>query len=110
LLGPYHRRLDWLIWFAAMDDEPREPWVAHLVWKLLDGDKSIRELLAVDPFDGAAPTYVRIRRFVYHLEPYSSATWWTRDQEELWLPPVSLQSPGFREALAPYGMPSPSLH
>lgn len=107
LLGPYHLRLDWLIWFAAMSDQPRDPWVLHLVWKLLDGDRGIRELLAVDPFDGAAPRYVRIRRFQYHLAPYGSATWWTRDHEEPWLPPVAL--PGLREALAPYGMPSPSL-
>jgi len=110
LLGPYHLRLDWLIWFAAMSDEPRDPWLLHLVWKLLDGDRSIRELLAVDPFDGAAPRFVRVRRFVYQLEPYASATWWTRDHEELWLPPIALDTPGLREAFERYGMPSPSLH
>ena len=109
VLGPYHLRLDWLIWFAAMQDAPRDPWLFHLVWKLLDGDRGIRELLAVDPFDGVAPRYVRIRRFLYHLEPYDSPTWWTRDHEEPWLPPVALDSPGLREALAPYGMPSPTL-
>jgi hypothetical protein len=109
-LGPYHLRLDWLIWFAAMEDEPREPWVLHVVWKLLDGDREVRKLLAVDPFDGEPPRYVRIRRFVYHLEPYGSPTWWTRDHEELWLPPVALDTPGLREALERYGMPSPPLH
>jgi hypothetical protein len=102
LLGPYHLRLDWLIWFAAMSDEPRDPWVLHLVWKLLDGDREIRKLLATDPFDGAAPRYVRIRRFVYHLEPYRSPAWW--------LPPIALDSPGLRDALQSYGMPSPSVH
>jgi hypothetical protein len=109
VLGPYHLRLDWLIWFAAMNDEPRDPWVLHLAWKLLDGDRSIRKLLAVDPFDGAAPRYVRIRRFVYHLEPYASPTWWTRDGEELWLPPIALDSPGLYDTLARFGMPSPPL-
>ena len=109
LLGPYHRRLDWLIWFAAMYDRPHDPWVIHLVWKLLDGDQLIRGQLAIDPFDGAAPKWVRIRRFLYHLEPYSSDTWWTRDSEELWLEPISLESPGLREALEPYGWPSPSV-
>jgi Lipase maturation factor len=108
VLGPYHRRLDWLIWFAAMHDEPADAWVLHLVWKLLDGDRAIRELIAVDPFHGVAPRYVRIRRFVYHLEPSASATWWTRDGEELWLPPVARDTPGLYETLARYGMPSPS--
>jgi hypothetical protein len=110
LLGPYHLRLDWLIWFAAMYDEPRDPWVLHVVWKLLDGDTTIRELLAVDPFDGAAPRFVRIRRFVYHLEPYRSPTWWTRDHEQLWLRPLALDTPGLRETLERFGMPSPSQH
>jgi hypothetical protein len=110
LLGPYHRRLDWLIWFAAMNDEPRDAWVIHLVYKLLDGDKMIRGQLAIDPFDGEKPTYVRIRRFQYHLEPYGSDTWWTRDHDELWLPPVALDTPGLLDALKPYGWPSPSVH
>jgi hypothetical protein len=109
VLGPYHLRLDWLIWFAAMNDVPRDAWVIHLVWKLLDGDRGVRELFAVDPFDGRAPAWVRIRRFVYHLEPYGAPTWWTRDSEQLWLQPVSLETPGLRETLAQYGWPSPTL-
>lgn len=111
ILGPYHRRLDWLIWFAAMAERPRDPWVIHLVFKLLDGDRTVRALLAVDPFDGAAPTWVRIRRFVYHLEPPGAAAWWRRDQEQPWLRPVSLATDGaeLRGALARYGWPSPSV-
>lgn len=110
VLGPYHLRLDWLLWFSAMQPHLRDAWLFHLVWKLLDGDATVRELFAVDPFDGKAPTFVRIRRFVYHLEAVGAQHWWTRDSEELWLPPIALTEPGFREALAPYGMPSPSAH
>jgi hypothetical protein len=110
VLGPYHRRLDWLIWFAAMNEQPRDLWVLHLVWKLLDGDRGIRELLASDPFDGAPPRYVRIRRFQYHLAPWGAPTWWTRDHEALWLPAVALDTPWLRETFARYGEPSPTLH
>ena len=110
ILGPYHRRLDWLIWFAAMADHPQDPWIVHFVWKLLDGDTTIRQLLAVDPFDGKPPKWVRIRRFVYHLAPYSAPTWWTRDSEELWLPPVSKNTDALRDVLAEYNWPSPSSH
>jgi hypothetical protein len=110
VLGPYHRRLDWLIWFSAMYDQPEDPWILHLVWKLLDGDTTVRELLAVDPFDGKPPRWVRIRRFVYHLEPYGSPTWWTRDSEQLWLPPVSKDTAALRQVLAEFGWPSPSTH
>ena len=68
----------------------------------------MRELLAVDPFVGAPPTFVRIRRFVYRLEPPSSEAWWSRDDEQLWVPPVSLASDDLRATLARYGWPSPS--
>ena len=38
-MSPYHYRLDWLLWFAAMG-EPREyPWAVHLTWKLLEADR-----------------------------------------------------------------------
>ena len=103
ILGPYHRRLDWLIWFAAMSDEPGDPWVVHVLWKLLDGDPSIRELLADDPFDGRAPRYVRIRRFAYHLQPFGAEHWWTRDGEQLWVPPMSRDNPELLDVLTRYG-------
>lgn len=110
ILGPYHRRLDWLIWFSAMYEQPRDPWLVHLVWKLLDGDRTIRELLD-DPFGGTPPRWVRIRRFRYHLQPYSADTWWTRELvDPAWLPPVDKNTPGLRETLARYGWPSPSEH
>jgi hypothetical protein len=91
-----------------MPAKPRHAWLYHVVWKLLDGDRSIRELFGHDPFDGAKPAWIRIRRFTYHLEPYGSDTWWTRDKEELWLQPLSLDTPGFRALLQRHGWPSPS--
>lgn len=103
LLGPYHRRLDWLIWFAAMSERPGDPWIAHLIWKLLDGDPTIRTLFAHDPFGGRAPRWIRIRRFRYHLQPPGAAHWWTRDGEQLWVPPVSRDDPDLRAVLVRHG-------
>jgi hypothetical protein len=108
ILGPYHRRLDWLIWFAAMSEKPRDPWIVHFVYKLLVGDRTIRTQLAHDPFDGEPPAYVRIRRFTYQLQPITADTWWARDNEQLWLAPVALDDPDLLEALARFGWPSPS--
>jgi hypothetical protein len=111
VLGPYHLRLDWLIWFSAMHDTLRDPWIVHLVWKLLDGDTTVRELIAVDPFDGKPPKWIRIRRFIYHLQPYGADTWWTRELVDgEWLQPVNKESPGFGEVLDRYRWPSPSTH
>jgi hypothetical protein len=110
VLGPYHRRLDWLMWFAAMADRPPYLWVYHLVWKLLDGDTTIRELFAVDPFHGEPPKWIRIRRFEYHFAPSGSSAWWVRSDEQPWLPPVSKDSEALRSVLDEYGWPSPSEH
>ena len=83
VLGPYHRRLDWLIWFAAMDDRPREAWVVHLVWKLLDGDRGVRELLAVDPFDGKVLEALQLRAL------YEQATGDPGEIEDRFLEPAT---------------------
>ena len=37
-ISPYHYRLDWQIWFAAMSSPDQYPWTLHLVWKLLHND------------------------------------------------------------------------
>jgi hypothetical protein len=110
ILGPYHRRLDWLIWFSAMYEAPRDPWLVHMAWKLLDGDTTIRTQI-IDPFDGTPPKWVRIRRYLYHLQPYSAPTWWTRELVDGdWLQPVNKDTEGFTETLARYRWPSPSQH
>jgi uncharacterized membrane protein YphA (DoxX/SURF4 family) len=94
ILGPYHYRLDWLIWFAAMYDEytPRAyhvRWVADLVHKLLLADPDIRSLLARDPFGDEPPQWIRIRRFVYEFAAPDEGGW-IRSDEQMWLDPISL--------------------
>ncbi len=108
ILGPYHRRLDWLIWFAAMHHKPRDPWIVHLAYKLLDGDRVLREHV-IDPFGGTPPRWIRIRRFVYTLEPIGSDAWWSRRLvDPVWLEPISLSTDGLDETLRRYRWPSPT--
>ena len=105
VLGPYHLRFDWLIWFAAMTDNAEDvPWMIHVVWKLLHGDRSIEPLLAHDPFSTRPPAHVRIRRFRYRFAPKGSEAWWVRDQERLWLPPISREHPALRAYLEARGL------
>jgi len=91
VLGPYHYRFDWLIWFAAMHPAPDRytGWVLRVVAKLLRADPGVRSLLAVDPFGDDPPRWIRIRRFEYHFAAPGDDGW-IRDHEQLWLDPVSL--------------------
>ena len=38
-VAPYHLRLDWLLWFAAMSPPPAHPWMTSLVTRLLEHDR-----------------------------------------------------------------------
>jgi Lipase maturation factor len=82
LVSPYHYRLDWQMWFAAMESPDGgtpdwEPWLAELVSQLLHGDKSSAALLAKDPFPDPArpPQYVRIQLYRYQFTRHA---WWKR--------------------------------
>src|SRR5439155_16765757 len=37
-VAPYHLRLDWLMWFAAMSQPDDHPWLMVLLVRLLEGD------------------------------------------------------------------------
>jgi hypothetical protein len=85
-VAPYHLRLDWLLWFAAMSAAParEHPWFAALLRRLLAGDALIRRALGHDPFDGRAPTALRVRRHRYRLATRShrrrTGEWWIRGE------------------------------
>jgi hypothetical protein len=98
-MSPYHRRLDWLIWFAAMGQPPEYPWAIHLVWKLLQADGPTLGLLAGDPFGGQRPRFVRATLYRYRFAPSGDKNWWQREELGPWLPPVSLAHQELKEFL-----------
>ncbi len=92
-IAPYHLRLDWLLWFAAMDPQPiRHLWFTRLLDHLLLADRPLLRLLARDPNDGERPTAVRVVRYRYrYATPAERRTGavWIRDQREVVVPPRS---------------------
>jgi len=87
-VSPYHYRLDWQIWFAAMSTPDRHPWTMHLVWKLLQGEPAVLRLLATNPFPDAPPRYVRAVLYRYAFAPPDDPTgaWWRREPVTVWFP------------------------
>ncbi len=105
-MSPYHYRLDWLMWFAAMRGPGDYPFVAHFVWKLLRGDPATVELLAGDPFAGTPPHFVRVELYRYEMATPPAKVWWTRTRLAEWLPPLSLDHAGLRRFLEAKGWDS----
>jgi Lipase maturation factor len=94
-VAPYHLRLDWLLWFAAMSPPSSHPWMAGLVTRLLEHDPATRKLLGrPDPFPDHPPALVRARlyryRFTTPAERRRTGAWWTRELVGEYLPPLRL--------------------
>jgi hypothetical protein len=102
-MSPYHYRLDWQVWFAAMGSPDDEPWTVHLIWKLLHNDPLALGLIADNPFPDAPPKLIRVRQFRYRLLPYSGKAWWEREEIGPWLPPLAAGDPELKAALDAYG-------
>jgi hypothetical protein len=102
-IAPYHLRLDWLMWFAAMGSYQRHPWFIHLMAKLLQGDRAVLSLLGKNPFPNAPPHFVRALRYEYRFTSAEAkrrtGRWWTRELMGAYFPTVSLQSPLLRMLL-----------
>lgn len=106
-IAPYHLRIDWLMWFAAMGSYQQYPWFVNFVAKLLEGDKAVLSLLHSNPFPDAPPKRIRARLFEYHFttpeEHRRTGAWWTRSYTGNYFPPVSLSDPTFQTVLRDQG-------
>src|SRR5699024_4080144 len=53
-IAPYHRRLDWGMWFLALGSSAQFRWFERLLLSLLEADPATLALLSRDPFHGEA--------------------------------------------------------
>jgi hypothetical protein len=99
-IAPYHLRLDWQMWFAAMATPEEYAWTYHLVWKLLHNDPGALQLFAGNPFPERPPRYIRAILYRYSFVRSGQGHWWERQRVGgPWIPPMSADNPGLREIL-----------
>jgi hypothetical protein len=91
------------MWFAAMSQAEDEPWLFHLVDKLLRGDPAALSLMADGPFRRAPPRYIRAELFRYRFAIGDRRAWWRRTRQGTYLPPLALDSPLLTATLQAYG-------
>ncbi|MFI6938137.1 lipase maturation factor family protein [Streptomyces sp. NPDC050418] len=94
--APYHLRLDWLMWFAALSPAYARSWFGPFVERLLDGDRDTLRLLRHNPFPDAPPRFVRARVYHYRYTTWrelrATGAWWHRTYVREFLPPTRLES------------------
>jgi hypothetical protein len=94
-VAPWHPRLDWQLWFAALGDCSENPWLLNTQKQLLLGVPEVLALFEVNPFPGTPPQRIRTRRFEYRFAPWSEAgVWWTRTEIGPYCPPLMLDEAG----------------
>ncbi|CAF1095827.1 unnamed protein product [Rotaria sp. Silwood1] len=97
--APYHRRLTWQLWFAAMQNLQYNPWLIHLMAHLLASDQysPINVILSIggNPFPDAPPRFIKADLYRYKFTRIDSGdkNWWIRSNQQPYSPIFELKSP-----------------
>jgi lipase maturation factor 1 len=91
--APHQPRLDWQMWFAALEAPEQNPWLVGLIVRLMEGSRDVTGLLARNPFQDKPPHYIRAMfyryRFTNSEELRQTGAWWKREELREYLPPIS---------------------
>ena len=94
---PHQPRLDWQMWFAALDDAQQNPWFSRFLERLLENEPSVTALLETNPFPDHPPTYVRAELYDYTYagkDEHAAGRWWDRRLAGLYFPKAHLRAKG----------------
>jgi predicted DCC family thiol-disulfide oxidoreductase YuxK len=92
---PHQPRLDWQMWFAALEDPQRLPWFWHFLERLLQNEPTVTALLEKNPFPDKPPAYVRAEFYDYTFADSAEKAkgqWWDRRLLGLYFPAARLNS------------------
>ena len=82
-VAPHQPRLDWQMWFAALSNYKRNPWLIHFMPRLLQGSPAVIALLENNPFPDDPPKYVQALVYDYKFTNSEirnlDNSWWTRN-------------------------------
>ncbi|HXY98309.1 MAG TPA: lipase maturation factor family protein [Steroidobacteraceae bacterium] len=92
---PHQPRLDWQMWFAALEDPQRLRWFWLFLERLLHNEPAVTALLAGNPFPDKPPLYLRARFYDYTYTDAAAKArgqWWERRLLGLYFPEVRLKA------------------
>jgi hypothetical protein len=91
---PHQPRLDWQMWFAALEDPRRLRWFPRFLERLLENEPAVMALLEKNPFPDKPPVYVRAQYYDYSYtnnEEKAQGPWWKRRLLGLYFPVAHLK-------------------
>ena len=92
---PLQPRLDWQMWFAALDDPRRLPWFWRFLQRLLENEPTVTALLERNPFPGERPVFVRALFYDYTYAgaaEKAKGVWWDRRLLGVYFPAARLKN------------------
>ncbi len=91
-VAPHQPRLDWQMWFAALNPDGNAYWLSNLAQRLLEGSPAVVDLFAWSP--DAPPRYIRFMYYRYEFtDPATrraTGRWWQRERLGPLTAPISL--------------------
>lgn len=94
-VAPHQPRLDWQMWFAAMDSYADNVWFENLLVRLLERSPSVWKLVRTPMPEASSIRYVRATLYDYAFatpaEKQTSGQWWVRRPIRNYSPVLKLQ-------------------
>jgi predicted DCC family thiol-disulfide oxidoreductase YuxK len=87
-------RLDWQMWFAALEDPRRLRWFIGFLQRVLENEPAVTALMENNPFADKPPVYVRALFYDYSYsgrEEKAKGLWWDRRLLGLYYPVAHLK-------------------
>ncbi|MBX3020215.1 MAG: lipase maturation factor family protein [Bdellovibrionales bacterium] len=81
VIEPFHPRLDWQMWFAALGSFRDSPWLQNLMLRIFEGSPDVLGFFSHNPFPDAPPRYLRARLYMYEFTKPGDilkGLWWKR--------------------------------
>ncbi|HVS63239.1 MAG TPA: lipase maturation factor family protein [Thermoanaerobaculia bacterium] len=84
LVAPHMPRLDWQMWFAALDPRGASGWLQPFLLRLGAAEPAVLDLLEATPYGERRPAFLRLvlydYRFTTPAERLASGAWWRRER------------------------------
>ncbi len=90
VVTPYHYKLDWQIWFSAMQPQLVDQWLSNFAIRLLEGSSDTLDLIETNPFAEQPPKFLKMDLYKYEYTNFDEPGWWKRQFVKTYLEPIYL--------------------